>query len=53
LKRRNVVTREDVLLAATSVDEGINGAKALIRWDRLDVLCEPVVNRGPGEGIRK
>ena len=39
-KRRTVVTREDVLLAATSPDEGINGAKALISWDRLGVICE-------------
>ena len=42
LKRRNVVTREDALLAATSLDEGMNGAKALISWERLVVLCELV-----------
>jgi hypothetical protein len=31
----------------------LNGAKALIGWDRLVVLWELVENRGPGEGIRK
>jgi hypothetical protein len=40
-------------LAATSLDEGMNGAKALISWERLVVLCELVEKRGPGEGIRK
>jgi hypothetical protein len=52
-KRRNVVTGGDVLSTATSLDEGINGAKALISWDRLVVICELLESRGPGEGIRK
>jgi len=40
-------------LAATPLDEGMNGAKALTSWDPLVVLCELLEKRGPGEGIRK